>query len=155
MSGVLASPVAGRGRACELGSASLVRTHADGPHWEVGMPWWATSNANAVGCDHGPRVPESGWRARPGLRPRDARQTSPYAVPAARWHRPGLRSQTGCLTCSLVVGWDYQLIEEELVLTVLVDVLHVVVGAAPLLGGLAIGPIDYPMLHPFHSPFSW
>ena len=45
------------------------------------------------------------------------------------------------------MGWDYQLIEEELVLTVLVDVLHVVVGAAPLLGGLAIGPIDYPLLH--------
>jgi hypothetical protein len=47
------------------------------------------------------------------------------------------------------VGWDYQLIEEELVLTVLVDVPHVVVGAAPLHGGLAIEPIDYPMLHSF------
>jgi hypothetical protein len=50
------------------------------------------------------------------------------------------------------VGWDYQLIEEELVLTVFVDVLHVVVGAASHLGGLAIGPIDYPLLHLF--PFS-
>ena len=47
------------------------------------------------------------------------------------------------------MGWDYQLIEEELVLTVLVDVLHVVVGAAPHLCGLAIGPIDYPMVHVF------
>ena len=47
------------------------------------------------------------------------------------------------------MGWDYQLIEEELVLTVLVDVHHVVVGAAPHLGGLAIGPIDYPMVHLF------
>jgi hypothetical protein len=45
------------------------------------------------------------------------------------------------------VGWDYQLIEEELVLTVLVDVLHVLVDAGLPLGGLAIGPIDYPLLH--------
>ena len=59
--------------------------------------------------------------------------------------------------CALLVlrllGRDHQLIEEELVLTVLVDVLHVVVGAVPHLGGLTIGPIDYPMLHCFSSPF--
>jgi hypothetical protein len=53
------------------------------------------------------------------------------------------------------VGWDYQLIEDELVLTVLVDVLHVVVAAVPLLGDLTIGPLDYPLLHCFGSPFSW
>ena len=46
-------------------------------------------------------------------------------------------------------SWDYQLIEEELVLPVLVDLLHVVIGAAPHLGGLAIGPVDYPMIHLF------
>ena len=64
-----------------------------------------------------------------------------------------LATGDGIRWCALVVlrlvGWDYQLIEKELVLTVLVDVHHVVVGAAPHLCSLAIGPIDYPVVHLF------
>jgi hypothetical protein len=53
------------------------------------------------------------------------------------------------------VGWDYQLVEDELVLTVLVDVLHVVVVAVPHLGDLTIGPLDYLLLHYLGSPSCW
>jgi hypothetical protein len=92
------------------------------------------------------------WRWQPARQP-----PTTQLVPCGTDCLVGLAYRLATLKRLLLhfASWDYQLIEEELVLTVLVDVLHVEVGAAPLLGGLAIGPIDYPMLHPFHSPFSW